>query len=92
MRAFMALLLLLAPCAAGAGEGHDKGDFAKHKSESHFMVTAEKHYSSEMELAGKVLKEGENKAEIVIHDRNDKDVKGARITLTPWMPGINEMM
>lgn len=88
MRALLALLLLLVPCAAGAGEGHDKGDFTKHKSASHFMVTAGKNFSIEMELVGKMLKEGENKAEIVIHDRNDKDVKGALVTLTPWMPGM----
>jgi len=88
MRALLALLLLLVPCAAEAGGGHDKGDFTKHKSASHFMVTAGKNYSIEMELAGKMLMEGENKAEIVIHDKNDKDVKGAVITLTPWMPGM----
>jgi len=88
MRAFMALLLLLVPCAAEAGEGHGKGDFTRHKSGSRFMVTAEKHFSIEMELEGGMLKEGGNKAEIVIHDSSDKDVKGARITLTPWMPDM----
>jgi hypothetical protein len=87
MRIFMALLLLLAPCTAGAGEGHGGGQ-TRHKTGSFFMVTAGKHFSIEMELEGNALKEGENKAEIVIHDRNDKDVKGAAITLTPWMPGM----
>jgi hypothetical protein len=87
MRVFMALLLLLAPCTAAGGEGHGGGQ-TKHKSGSFFMITAKKLFSIEMELEGDALKEGENKAEIVIHDRNDKDVKGASITLTPWMPGM----
>ena len=41
-----------------------------------------------MEIEGGELKEGANKAEIVIHDRDDKDVKGAKVTITPWMPGM----
>lgn len=88
MRALLVLLLLLFPSVAEAGGGHDKGDFTKHKSASHFMITAGKNFSIEMELAEKMLKEGENRAELVIHDKNDKDVKGALITLTPWMPGM----
>lgn len=84
----MAVLLLLLPLAAVAGTGHEGGGFTKHKSGSFFMVTAEKHFSIEMSIEGDTLKEGSNKAEIVIHDRNDKDVKGAVITLTPWMPDM----
>lgn len=86
MRLFLALLLLLAPGSAAGGEDHGKDGFTRHKSESFFMITAERHFSIEMEIAGRALKEGENSAEIVIHDSNDGDVKGAVVTVTPWMP------
>ncbi len=88
MRFALTALLILLPLAAGAGTGHGEGTFTKHKSQSFFMVTAKKHFGIEMSIEGDKLKEGPNKAEIVIHDRGDKDVKGAAITITPWMPGM----
>lgn len=88
MRFLLAVLLVLLPLDAGASGDHGKDDFTKHKSGSLFKVTAEKKFSIEMEIEGGALKEGANKAEIVIHDRDDKDVKGAKITITPWMPDM----
>ena len=42
----------------------------------------------ELELEGGELKEGMNSGELIIHDSRDKDVKGAKVTVTPWMPGM----
>ncbi len=86
MRLLLAALLLLAPPAARADTDH--GGFTKHKTESFFAVTAEKRFSIEFELEGNKLKVGGNRGELVIHDSNDRDVKGARITVTPWMPDM----
>jgi hypothetical protein len=88
MKHLLTALLVLMPLTAAAGSGHGPGEFTKHKSGSLFMVTAEKKFSIEMEVEGDTLKEGANGARIVIHDRDDKDVKGAKITVTPWMPGM----
>jgi hypothetical protein len=88
MKHLLTALLVLIPLTAAAGSGHGQGEFTRHKSESFFMVTAEKKFSIEMEIEGHALKEGANEALIVIHDHDDKDVKGAKITVTPWMPGM----
>lgn len=89
MRAILAALLILMPVtAAAADSGADHGTFTKHKSGTFFMITAEKHFSIELELEGGELKEGMNTGELVIHDSRDQDVKGAKVTVTPWMPGM----
>jgi hypothetical protein len=88
MRAILTALLIVMPLTAGADTGADHGKFTKHKSGSFFMITADKHFSIELELEGNALKEGMNTGEIVIHDSQDRDVKGAKVTITPWMPGM----
>jgi hypothetical protein len=88
MRAIIAVLLILMPFTAVADTGAEHGEFTKHKSGTFFMVTAEKHFSIELELAGGELKEGVNTGELIIHDSADKDLKGAKVTVTPWMPGM----
>lgn len=46
-------------------------------------------FSVEILLPDSGLEMGVNKIDLIIHDRNDKDVPGARITVTPWMPEMN---
>jgi hypothetical protein len=49
-------------------------------------VTDEGLFGVEMLIKGKELTTGVNTVEVIIHDRNDRDVVGADITVTPWMP------
>jgi hypothetical protein len=39
-----------------------------------------------MVIKEKELKVGVNTLDIIVHDKNDKDVAGATVTVTPWMP------
>ncbi|MGC2062045.1 MAG: FixH family protein [Thermodesulfovibrionales bacterium] len=43
-------------------------------------------FSAEMVIKGKELKVGVNTLDIIVHDKNDKDLVGAEITVVPWMP------
>jgi len=43
-------------------------------------------FSVEMVVKEHGLKTGLNGVDIIIHDKNDRDVVGAGITVTPWMP------
>ena len=65
MRALITALLIAVPLTAGADTGAGHGKFTKHKSGTFFMVTAEKHFSIELELEGGDLKEGMNSGELV---------------------------
>jgi hypothetical protein len=51
--------------------------------ESFTQVSAKDLYKVEMRIAGKSLKLGKNNAEILVRDKNGKEVKGARITALP---------
>jgi hypothetical protein len=43
-------------------------------------------FSVEMVIKEKDLKVGVNTLDIIVHDKNDKDVVGADIAVVPWMP------
>jgi hypothetical protein len=90
MKVYAAVLviLLLIPCAvAGADHQHNK-EFTKHYEDSMFMVTDKKLFSVEMVIKGKEPFTGVNTIDLIIHNREDKDVTGASITVTPWMPDM----
>lgn len=79
------LCVLLCPnlvMAAMAGDGK----FTKHYANSLFEVTEHGLFSVEMLIVGNELKVGQNTMDIIVHDKNDHDVMGAEITVTPWMP------
>jgi len=82
----MAAVLATAGLAAAAQEGHKHGPFTKHYDSSLFEVTKNGLYSVEMVLGDHELMTGVNAVEIIIHDNKDRDVVGAQITVTPWMP------
>ena len=78
--------LLIAGCAA-TGEIVQKHDeFTKHYEESRFEITKNGSFSLEMVVKEHELKTGVNKVDLIVHDKNDRDVIGADITMTPWMP------
>ena len=82
------IILLLISCAiAGADHQHDR-KLTKHYEESEFRVTDKKLFSVEMVIKGKEPVTGVNTIDLIIHNREDKDVTGAAITVTPWMPDM----
>jgi len=62
------------------------GSHTKHYEHSLFKVTEKGLFSVEMVVKEKELKVGVNTLDVIIHDKNDKDVVGAEITVVPWMP------
>ncbi len=102
MRFFCFLLgvFVLAGCATGSEELKEKTEqetmmhshaahgeqFTKHYDNSMFKPTDHGLYSVELVVEEGKLSVGENKMDIIVHNREDRDVKGARITVEPWMP------
>jgi hypothetical protein len=83
------ILILLSGCAAPAMQTHShQGDFTKHYDESLFQITEKGMFSVEMVIKEHDLKTGVNLVDLIIHDKNDRDVVGAEITVTPWMPDM----
>jgi plastocyanin len=65
---------------------HSQGKFTKHLADSKMLVTEKGLFSVEMSINDKRLLVGVNTLDLIIHDKNDRDVTGADITFTPWMP------
>jgi hypothetical protein len=91
--AVIILTIVLVSCAATTRntrvdekQVHEHGEFTKHYEESLFKVTDKGMYSVEMVLKGHDLKTGINAVDIIVHDKNDRDVIGADIEIIPWMP------
>ena len=83
------LLVLLSGCSAPVMQTHShKGEFTKHYGESLFQITEKGMFSVEMVMKEHDLKTGVNVVDLIIHDKNDRDVVGAEITVTPWMPDM----
>jgi hypothetical protein len=83
---FSAFLMVLLPFIVSADTDHSK--FTQHYKESLFKITENGHYSVEMVLKEKVLKVGKNAIDLILHDNKDRDVVGATLTVTPWMPDM----
>jgi hypothetical protein len=73
---------LLAGCAT-TGE---KPKFSKHYADSLFKIAESGLYSVEMVIPDRELSVGRNAVNIIVHDKNDAEVMGAGLTITPWMP------
>ncbi len=71
------------------GEGEAHAPMTKHYGDTLFKVTDNGEYSVEVLLPDQKVEMGVNKVDIIIHDRNDRDVAGADITVTPWMPSMD---
>jgi len=87
--AFIFILVLFYPFGVYAlHTDHDGSSPQKHYEESLFKVTEKGLFSVEMVIKGKELKTGVNTLDIIVHDKHNKDVVGAEITITPWMPSM----
>jgi FtsP/CotA-like multicopper oxidase with cupredoxin domain len=88
------LIYVLAGCAVAdkkvktdeVGHGHKHGKFTQHLADSKLIVTEKGLFSVEMDIPDKRLKVGVNSIHLIIHENRDRDVQGAKITVTPWMP------
>ncbi len=85
-----ALLISCAPTAKNTRidekHVHEQGEFTKHYKESLFQLSEKGMYSVELVLKEPELKTGINAVDIIIHDKTDRDVVDADITVVPWMP------
>ncbi len=67
---------------------HKHGDatFTQHLAGSKLLVTEKGLFSVEMEIPAKKLMVGVNTFNLILHENRDRDMRGAKITVTPWMP------
>lgn len=88
MRTAIAVMtVLLCLCVSYAGAADRKGP-QRHYKESSFKVTDKGLFGLELVVKGDKLKVGSNSIDIIIHDKEDKDVTGAELTVTPWMASM----
>lgn len=81
------LFTLLCPSLVLAATGQE-GKFTQHYANSLFKVTEHGLFSVEMLIIGNELKVGPNDMDIIVHDKQDHDVMGAELTVTPFMPAM----
>ncbi|HAM53584.1 MAG TPA: hypothetical protein DCP92_23915 [Nitrospiraceae bacterium] len=86
--AIFVIFTLLFPFTAFTAETTQPGTthHTKHYEQSLFKITEKGLFSVEMVIKENELKAGVNSLDIIVHDKNDKDVVGAKITVAPWMP------
>ncbi len=86
--AFWVIFTLFFPFMGFAAETiqSSTGPHTKHYEQSLFKMTEKGLFSVEMVIKDKELKVGVNTLDIIVHDKNDKDVVGAELTVVPWMP------
>jgi plastocyanin len=72
------------------GHSEHKGEpqLTKHNEESLFVMTGKKLFGIEMLVKGNELRKGVNEIQLIVHDNKDRDVLGAKIVVTPWMPDM----
>ena len=68
------------------GPDHPGYEFTQHYKHSHFAVTQGGHYSVELVFREGTLQEGLNEMDVIIHDKDDRDVTGANVSIIPYMP------
>ncbi len=71
---------------AHAAAGHDQTDFAKHFEGSTLQFTEQKMFGVEMVIPNERLATGINEIDFIVHDIKHRDIEGATVTVTPWMP------
>ncbi len=75
-------LFLLSPAAHGADDATPDAP----RQKSMVRTSDNGQFTMEMALAGKELKQGPNTLDITLRDKVGKAVRGAELTVTPWMP------
>jgi hypothetical protein len=88
--AFLFIFVLSFPFTGLAAETiqSSSGLHTKHYEQSLFNMTEKGLFSVEMVIKGKELKVGVNSLDIIVHDKDDKDVVGAEMAVVPWMPSM----
>jgi len=71
---------------AHAAAGHQQADFAKHFEGSTLQFTEKELFGVEMVIPDKRLITGVNEIDLIVHDMEHRDIEGATVTVTPWMP------
>ncbi len=91
MLTILLLLIHLSSDSAFATHPHadTNGKNHKHMADSKMLITEKGLFSVEMSFPDKGLKVGVNTVDLIIHDKNDRDVSGAEIAFTPWMPEMD---
>jgi hypothetical protein len=86
----MRMVLVLACIFSLAGLAFAAGEHGvtKHYEDSILKMTDEGRFSVEMLLHGHAFAMGLNEFDIIVHDTKDRDVPGAKLTITPWMPDM----
>jgi hypothetical protein len=70
------------------GKVHQHAPMTQHYEDSIFKVTDNGDFSVEVLFPDKKVEMGVNRVDLIVHNREDKDVAGATITVTPWMPSM----
>ncbi len=86
--AFISTIIFITGCAGTAKQPHEQTPQTKHYEESISQVTEKGLFSVEMVIKDKELTTGVNSVDIIIHSKRDKDVIGANVKVTPWMPAM----
>jgi hypothetical protein len=69
-------------------QGETHAPMTQHYEDSVFKVTENGEFSVEVLFPDKKVEMGVNNVDFIVHNKQDKDVTGARITVTPWMPSM----
>jgi protein SCO1/2 len=91
MKLAVALLCLLfcCPAAYAAQDTPDRHTQpAKQHADDHVQTTEKGTFGLEMMVNGQELKNGPNTLDITVRDKDGKNVEGAELTVTPWMPAM----
>jgi YtkA-like len=82
------LLALLLPLTGFATETNQPSSdlYAKHNEKSFLKKTQKGSFSVKLVIKDEELKVGVNAFDIIVHDKKGKDVVGAVLNVTPWMP------
>ena len=94
-RAILSLMILGLVSWTGCATtqtAHDDGGMhapmTQHYEDSIFKVTENGEFSIEVLFPDKKVEMGVNNVDLIIHNKHDKDVAGAMITVKPWMPSM----
>jgi len=93
MSSLMILGLVSWTGCATTQTAHDDGGMhapmTQHYEGSLFKATEKGEFSVEVLLPDEKVEMGVNNVDLIIHNKHDKDVAGALVKVTPWMPSMN---
>jgi hypothetical protein len=87
MRVAVIVMTIVLYSLTAFAEG-DTPAITRHYGNSLLKLTETGLFGVELMIKGEQPKVGMNAADIILHDRNDRDVPGAEITVTPWMSSM----